>query len=119
MRCLCLSLLVFVSLSVSRIPVRADNGMQSRDQMTVISPSYTSTQTAVIPVGRYYTNYNDDPGWHNTRYYSRYRPYYYEYSVRPYVYRPYGYPAPVYRYNYYAPFDFYYSGPRVRFGFGF
>ena len=118
MRCLCLSLLIFGLLSVSTAPVLAENGVQSHDQIAVSNLTNTSDQATVIPVVRYYTYYNNS-GWYGARYYARYRPYYYDYSVRPYPYRTYRYPAPIYRYNYYTPFDFYYSGPRVSFGFGF
>jgi hypothetical protein len=119
MRSLLLSLMIIGLSFVNTAPALADDVVQSHNVTT--NTAYlnaTSDQTAVIPVARYYSYYGG-PNWYAGRVYPRYRNYYYNYPARPYPYRTYVVPGSVYGYSSYAPYDFYYSGPRVRFGFGF
>lgn len=115
MRSLFLSLMIIGLSLVSTAPAIAENDMQSHNLTTNTTYLITGTdQTAVMPVVRYYSYYGG-PRWYG---YPWYRPYY-GYPVRPYPYRTYVVPGPVYSYDYYTPYDYYYSGPRVAFRFGF
>jgi hypothetical protein len=118
MRALSVSLIIIGLSFVSAAPAIAENDVPMQNQSAIAYPMISTDQVAVTPVARYYTYYGG-PGWYTERYYPRYRAYYNGYPVRPYPYRTYVVPGPVYGYSNYAPFDFYYSGPRVRFGFGF
>jgi len=83
--------------------------------------AYSATaadQAVIVPVDRYVYRYR--PGWYAPRYYGPY------YSYRPYGgwYYPrryYYYPGPYVDYGYHYPgdFNFFYSGPRRSFSFGF
>ena len=118
MRSLLLSLMIIGLLFAFAAPAIAENGWQSHNQTaTATYLPNARADGAVIPVARFYYG---APGWRGSygyRYYPRYgayyNPYYYSYS---YPYPAYVYPGPVYGQSYY-PYDFYYSGRRLQFGF--
>jgi hypothetical protein len=105
-----LSLLIIGLLSIGAVSVLGEDRMQSHYN--------ASGQAVVTPVVRYHSYYGG-PGWYVERGPRYYNYPYYNYPVPAYRYRAYVVPGPVYRYGSYEPFDFYYNGPRVRFGFGF
>jgi hypothetical protein len=113
MRSLILSITIMGLLFVSAAPALAEEGVQSHNAATITYLSNATDQATIIPVVRYYGYYGPRAGYY---YYRPYRPYY----VRPYPYRNYVVPGPVYGYSYYPPDDYYYYyGSRRSYWYGY
>jgi hypothetical protein len=116
MRSLLLSLTTVGLMLVSGAPALAG---APHDQQPAQAAAYVTSapvQAEITPVARFYYGRPAWGGWYGYRARPRYGYYYSPYYAYPYTYS--GYPGYTYGYSYY-PYSYYYTGPRVQFGFGF
>ena len=117
MRSLLLSLMTIGLIIAGTSSALADGPQAQNSAPAAAYLTNAADHGAITPVARYYYGRPAWRGRYGYRAWPGYGYYYLPYYARPRTYT-YFYPGYTYGYSYY-PFEFYYGGPRVQFGFGF